>query len=95
MYLVPADGSGPAAPVGSPYRGQESHFYGFSPDGTTVFLDQTGKTTLIDLASGETTDLSGDRPWAGGWQRLRQAGLPMCPHRSAIVYTWLKSGSVN
>ena len=70
MYLVPADGSGPAAPVGPPYRGQESHFYGFSPDGSTVFLDQTGKTTLIDLATGETTDLSGDRPWAGGWQRL-------------------------
>ena len=70
MYLVPADGSRPAAPVGPSYPGQDQHFYGFSPDGTTVFLNQTGSTTLIDLASGETTELSGDAPEVGGWQRL-------------------------
>jgi Tol biopolymer transport system component len=71
MYLVPADGSRPAAPVGPPYPGQDSHFYGFSPDGTTVYLDQTGRTTLIDLATGETTELGGSGgPEAGGWQRL-------------------------
>ncbi len=39
------------APVGPPYRGQESHFYGFSPDGTTV-RRQASRMTRLPTAGG-------------------------------------------
>ena len=71
IVLAPVDGSQPAAPVGPSFSGANVQGFGFSPDGTKVFLVQTGATTLIDLATGDTTDL-GDAggPEASGWQRL-------------------------
>ena len=70
LHVVSADGSRPASAIGPAFPGDDDHYFGFSPDGTQVFLVQAGITTLIDVASGTTIDLTGDAPEAGGWQRL-------------------------
>jgi hypothetical protein len=70
LLIVPADGSAPRRPIGPAFLADNGQAAGFSPDGTMVFLDQTGKTTLIDVASGASTELTGNGPQAAGWQRL-------------------------
>lgn len=71
LYIRPLDGSRPTESVGPSYPLDDSHNFGFSPDGTEVFLQQAGKTTLIDVATGAMTELGGSGgPEAGGWQRL-------------------------
>jgi Tol biopolymer transport system component len=70
LFIVPADGSAPRRPIGPAFLSDNGQAAGFSPDGTKAFLDQTGRTTLIDLATGETTELTGNGPEAAGWQRL-------------------------
>jgi len=70
LFLVPTDGSQPRRPVGPAFLAENGQAFGFSPDGTMVFLDQTGETMLIDLASGALTELTGNGPEASGWQRL-------------------------
>jgi Tol biopolymer transport system component len=71
LFIVPVDGSQPRRPIGPKFMDENGQDFGFSPDGTMVFLDRTGETTLIDVASGATTELTGGGgPEASGWQRL-------------------------
>jgi len=71
LYVVPADGSGPATPVGPTFSEVDEYWYGFSPDGTAIYLGQAGNSKLIDLATGAITELTASGgPEAGGWQRL-------------------------
>lgn len=71
LFIGALDPSGTTESVGPGYALQEDHRFGFSPDGTHILLGQTGKTTLVDIATGTTTELAGYHgPEAGGWQRL-------------------------
>jgi Tol biopolymer transport system component len=70
LYVVPVDGSEPRRRIGPKFLYENGQDFGFSPDGSQVFFDQTGSAILIDIASGETIELEGDGPEASGWQRL-------------------------
>jgi Tol biopolymer transport system component len=70
LYVAPVDGSEPPRPIGPKFLEANGQAFGFSPDGTMVFSNGTGEGMLIDLASGKTTELTGNGPEAAGWQRL-------------------------
>jgi hypothetical protein len=70
LYVAPVDGSQPPRPIGPKFLEANGQAFGFSPDGTMVFSNGTGEGMLIDLASGATTQLTGNGPEAAGWQRL-------------------------
>jgi Tol biopolymer transport system component len=69
LAIGAADGSAPGVPFGPTYDYNASQDQQWSPDGTRVYLTIAGVTSIIEVASGETTALK-DVPSMPGWQRL-------------------------
>jgi dipeptidyl aminopeptidase/acylaminoacyl peptidase len=74
VAIAPADGGGPAIPIGRVFSSTDDFEYGFSPDGTLLLEGlfgagpSGGMTTVYDIATGGvTTSLDLDIP---SWQRL-------------------------
>jgi Tol biopolymer transport system component len=69
LFYGPVDGSRAARAIGPTYSYLDRQGFYFSPDGTKIVLVETGKVSLIDVATGETTVLT-DIPTGPSWQRL-------------------------
>ena len=59
LYYASVDGSRPAVPIGLDHPNDDNGGFLFSPDGTEVILYTQGSTSLIDVATGKATPLSG------------------------------------
>jgi Tol biopolymer transport system component len=75
VAVAPADGSGPARPLGPPTSSGSGLGYTWSPDGKTIvltLLPQYGDQTFwsVDVASGAETELQSPTVEIPAWQRL-------------------------
>jgi dipeptidyl aminopeptidase/acylaminoacyl peptidase len=69
LVYAPVDGSRPSRFIGPEFYYQNRTGFDFSPDGKQVVLSLVGKNEVIDVATGEATELPGIKTQVG-WQRL-------------------------
>ena len=72
LVVGPVDGSRPGVAMGPTFSYKDENDFAFSPDGTKVILTVNDSTSIIDVATGETTTLAGI-PSYPSWQRLPPA----------------------
>ena len=75
VVIAPADGSGPATPIGRIFASTDDYEFRFSPDGTLLMEglfgvgpSGLGETTFYDVATGDVVSVLGVA--IPEWQRL-------------------------
>ena len=70
LVVGPVDGSRPGVAIGPTFSYKDDDAFAFSPDGTKIVLTVNDTTSILDIATGETTTLPGITSYPS-WQRLR------------------------